>query len=76
MTTHSLIQLADKEEHASLRSQLNAFFTPENVDAVYTNLRDAVAWRASAVAAGKSVAGAVAADARSMQVDGFPLLST
>jgi hypothetical protein len=29
------------EEHTRLRRQFNAFFTPENVDNVYTTLRDA-----------------------------------
>lgn len=50
----ALIQLDDREEHARLRSHFNAFFTQENVNAVYTTLRDAVDARIGAVAAGAS----------------------
>jgi cytochrome P450 len=50
MSTASLIQLDDKEEHARLRAHLNAFFTQENVDAVYTTLRDGVVDRINKLA--------------------------
>jgi hypothetical protein len=35
----SLLQEPDREEHSRLRKHMNAFFTPDNVEAVYTTLR-------------------------------------
>ena len=75
MSTASLLQLGDQDEHTRLRAHLNAFFTQENVESVYRTLRDAVVERTRAVA---EHAQAVAADAGSTErvpIDAFAFAS-
>lgn len=73
--TGSLLQLGDEMEHVRLRAHLNAFFTPDNVDAVYSLLRSTAVARAAALSDLRSakvgVEVATGRSAHEIKVDGF-----
>ena len=71
MSTASLLQLGDKDEHTRVRAHLNAFFTQENVESVYRTLRDAVVERARAVAENAQAAAANAGSTKGVPIDAF-----
>ena len=62
----SLLQLASQDEHARLRKHMQSFFTQENVDAVYTTLRDTVLTTCKKVAAEAGPDGFAAVDAETV----------
>ena len=62
MKAQSLLQVNDREEHRRLRRHMSAFFAPQNVELVYTALRDTAIRKARAAADGSASSDSGAGD--------------